>query len=75
MDNWSIYKTKSVKTKFVNSHIKVLFPPCYTPQLAPIENWFVIIKNKPKVRKQNKSKSKSKNKLIDNPLVRGDFEN
>ena len=46
MENWSIHKTKAIKDKLANWNLNVLFLPCYTPQWAPIESCFGIIKYK-----------------------------
>ena len=44
MDNCQYHKTKDSKNKMIKCSYKVLFLPPYTPQWAPIENAFGLIK-------------------------------
>ena len=46
MDNCSIHKTEAIKNKINNKDIKLMYLPPYTPQWAPIEDCFALIKNK-----------------------------
>ena len=54
MDNWSIHKTSNVKDEIIKSNIKWIYQPWYTPQWAPVENYFSILKDKLKKRKSKK---------------------
>ena len=45
LDNWSIHKSAEVQTRLLQMNHKVMFLPAYTPQWAPIENWFGILKS------------------------------
>ena len=78
MDNWSIHKTTHVKNRLSAANIKVLFLPWYTPQWAPIESWFGIMKNKLRSNKFegviNLSQKKNYNIILDcmrsiNPII------
>ena len=44
LDNWSIHKTAQIFQKFKEINYNVIFLPAYTPQFAPIEMWFSMIK-------------------------------
>ena len=44
MDNCKYHKTKETKLKLIDCSYKVIYLPPYTPQWAPIENAFGIIK-------------------------------
>ena len=45
LDNWSIHKWNNVKQMLSKINTKVMYLPAYTPQFAPIEMWFAMLKN------------------------------
>ena len=45
LDNSSIHKTTAIKNRFLTANYNAIYLPCYTPQWAPVELWFSIIKN------------------------------
>ena len=51
LDNWSIHKTSKVKEKLLEANITVLYLSWYTPQWAPVEWCFAIMKNALRNRK------------------------
>ena len=46
MDNCPSHKSKATISIFNRLHLKVIFLPVYSPNLAPIELWFCYIKQK-----------------------------
>ena len=46
LDNASIHKSKSMRRLYLNEGLRVIFIPAYTPELAPIEKYFSIIKSR-----------------------------
>ena len=55
MDNSSIHKTNEVQNRILEAKMKIMYIPWYTPQFAPIEQWFSLIKNKLRSFKSYKS--------------------
>ena len=46
MDNWSIHKCKKIKEILRQMRVDIIYLPAYTPQFAPIEMCFSMLKNK-----------------------------
>ena len=69
MDNWSIHKSKSTKAKLWKINANVLYLPAYSPDFAPIEMCFSILKRKFKAEWNNQhiklNSKQSYHKIVD----------
>ena len=43
-DNWAFHRSKRTINYLKNSNLKILFLPPYTPQMAPVELFFSLLK-------------------------------
>ena len=57
LDNWAIHKSKLSQTWFKKMGYTINFIPAYSPDFAPVEMWFSLIKrNLAKISKESNSK-------------------
>ena len=45
LDNWPYHKSGASLSKLKKLNTTIMFLPAYTPDYAPIEVWFAIVKN------------------------------
>ena len=72
LDNWAIHKSKISQTWFKKMGYTIIFIPAYSPDFAPVEMWFSLIKRKlAEIGKEANSKISVKNnyaKIFDSLL-------
>ena len=55
LDNWPFYKSKHTFSKLKRLNGAIMFLPAYSPDYAPVEVWFAIIKNFPRLQCSKKN--------------------